>query len=443
MTLRNAFLIALALFLPLAAWAGKPPQHEYIRDAEIEANLKEFATPAFQQMGINPDSVTFVIVNDPTVNAFVAGGQNMFVTTALLRETRNVGELIGVMAHESGHIAGGHLVRTADEIRSASITALVSTLFGVAAAAGAGDAGAGGAAISLGQQVAERTFLAYSRTQESSADQAALVALDKAQISAEGMLAFLQRLEDQELLPDDQQIQYVRTHPMTRDRVDAVAAHVRDAPPVRPIPAEFKAKFARMEAKLAGYLDPRGTLVKVGANPTGFEARYAASIARHQTGDTAGAVKLADSLIKDEPKNPYLYELRGQILYETGQARLAVASYQEAVRLYPQSALLRVGLGQALIDTGDELMLGEAISQLEAAANIERREPRTWHLLATAYGRQKNLGMAAYALAEEASVRGDKKESRAQAKRAQDLLAKGSPGWIKASDLLVNVEKSD
>jgi predicted Zn-dependent protease len=436
MNFRNAFFVLLLVFCAPAWAAGKA---QYLRDAEIEGYLKEFAAPVFSALGLNPDSVRFVLVNDRLVNAFVASGSNMFFTTGLLREARNPAELIGVIAHEGGHIAGGHLVRFNDEIQAASVSSILATVFGVVAAVGSGEAGAGAAAVSLGQQVAQRSLLKYSRTQESAADQAALTALAKAEITPEGLMTFLQRLQDQELLPEDQQIEFVRTHPLTRDRVDAVAAVVRDASAAKPLPQEMDKNFRRMQAKLAGYLDPRGTLQRSGAAPKGFEARYAVAIARHQTGDTAGALSLTDALLKDEPNNPFLHELKGQVLFETGQPRLAVESYQQAVRLLPSSALLRVGLAQALLDKGDDMVLGEAVSQLEAAAGIERRSPFTWRLLATAYGRQKNMGLAAYALAEEAMSNDDKKQAESQAKRAQELLPKGSPGWLKAGDVLAGL----
>ncbi len=425
------------LFLLLAgvpAWAA--PRLDLVRDAETEAFLRDLARPVFDQAGLTPESVHFVLVQDRDINAFVAGGMNIFLYTGLLQAAKTPDELVGVIAHETGHIAGGHLVRTDEAMRNASATAILSTLAGLAAAVGSRDGAAGAAAVSIGQQVAQRTFLQYSRAQESAADQAALRFLQGAHFSAQGMYDFLARLQDQELLPTDQQVEFVRTHPLTRDRVEAVESALTRMP-AQPVPAaSFTERFARIRAKLDGFLDPRGTLQRQGAQAVTFTDRYARAMALHQTGDTQGALSLVAGLLQEEPDNPYLHELQGQILYESGRVVEAVAPYRQAVTLSGNNDLLRVGLAQALLNTDRPADLTEAVTQLEAALNGERQSPLLWRLLATAYGRQNNLGMAAYALSEEALNRGDKPVALQQAKRAQELLPHGSPGWIKGGDVL-------
>lgn len=439
-----ALVCLFVVGLPGAVQAQNRPQNmNLIRDAEIEQILRDFAAPIFTQAGIPPASVHFVLVNSPEVNAFVAGGMNMFITTGLMRMARTPEELIGVMAHETGHIAGGHLVRSQEAIENASTSAIIATIAGIAAAAASRDGSTGAAAISLGQQVAQRNFLSYSRTQESSADQAALGFLDQAHISATGMHDFLKRLGDQELLPENQQIQFVRTHPLTRDRIDSVAAHVAAARPSTPLPASYSERFARLQAKLEGFIDPRFALNRYPPTETGFAGRYARSIALHQTGDTRGALTLAEELLKAEPDNAYLHELKGQILYETGQAAAAIPEYRRAVSLADGNGLLRIGLAQALLDSGTASNLTEAQTQLEAAASSERKSPSLWRLLATAYGRQNQLGMAAYALSEEALASGNKAVAKQQASRAQDLLPHGSAGWVKAGDVLAVASEKD
>lgn len=424
-----------------AAWAG--PRLAMVRDAETEAFLRDLARPVFEQAGLSPDSVHFVLVQDRDVNAFVAGGMNIFLYTGLLQEAKTPEELVGVIAHETGHIAGGHLVRTDEAMRNASATAILGTLAGLAAAVGSGNGSAGAAAVSIGQQVAQRNFLQYSRTQESSADQAALRFLQGARISAQGMYDFLSRLQDQELLPEDQQVAFVRTHPLTRDRVEAIAAALTRAPAQPSLAVFYTERFARIRAKLEGFLDPRGTLQRQGAQATTFADRYARAVALHQTGDTQGALTLVTGLLREEPNNPYLHELQGQILYESGRVAESLAPYRQAVTLSDGNDLLRVGLAQALLNTDRPGDLADAVTQLETALNGERQSPLLWRLLATTYGRQNNLGMAAYALAEEALNRGDKPVARQQAKRAQELLPHGSPGWIKAGDVLTAAEQKE
>ena len=443
MLLRRFFASVLVLLLAtFPAWAERGrPNLNIIRDGEIESMLRDMATPVFQQAGIPPESVHIVLVQNNAINAFVAGGMNMFIYTGLLREAKTPDELIGVIAHETGHIAGGHLVRADEAMSNASATAILATLAGVAAAVGSRDGQAGAAAVSLGQQMAQRSFLQYSRTQESSADQAALRYLDGAHMSAGGMHDFLQRLQDQELLPESQQVEFVRTHPLTRDRVEAVGAHLASQTNAQPLPSGTIEQFARMRAKLDGFLEPRPTLQRITASDTSFTGRYARAIALHQTGDTQGALALIEQLLATEPNNPWLHELKGQVLYESGKAAESVAPYRKAVTLSDGNALLRIGLAQALLETRHDSDLKEAADQLEAAKSTEKRSPMLWRLLATAYGRQDNIGMAAYALSEEALNRGDKPVAIQQAKRAQELLPNGSPGWLRAGDVLADAER--
>ena len=440
MTLPRLLPIAIFLAFICAGSSVRAEGMNIIRDAEIEAMLDTYIAPIQEAAGMAPHSIRFVLVQNSAINAFVAGGSNMFIYTGLLRAAKTPDELIGVMAHEAGHIAGGHLVRSGEEMRNASATAILTTIAGVAAAVASRDGNAGAAAVSLGQQVAQRSYLQYSRTQESSADQAALRFLDQSHMSAAGMRDFLQRLQDQELLPTDQQVEFVRTHPLTRERVESVTAHVDAVTGSKPLPASYTQSFDRMRAKLEGFIDPRNALLHHKADATDFPSRYARAIACHQTGDTRAALALTEGLLKEEPRNPYLYELKGQILYESGQVANAIEPYQKAVELSDGNSLLRIGYAQALLNTNQ---LAKATTELESASARERDSPQLWRLLATAYGRQNQLGLAAYAQAEEAIARGDKKTARQYAKRAQEILPAGSPGWLKAGDVLTNTAEKD
>lgn len=415
-----------------------------VRDAEIEQDLKVMSTPIFQQAGIPPESVRFVLVNSDMVNAFVSGGMNIYITTGLIQSTKSVDELIGVIAHETGHIAGGHLVRTREAIDQATTGALVTTLAGIAAAVASGDGKAGAAAVSLGQQIGQRSFLSYSRTQESAADQAGLSYLTGSHISAQGLQTFLERLQDEELLPEDQQTAFVRTHPLTRDRVQTMANAVATQPAnVGAAPADYVRRYEAMRAKLQGFLNPRATLNKVAADSVAENDLYARAIALHQVGRTAEAVPLLDSLLLKSPNNPYYNELKGQVLYESGRVAEAVAPYRKAVELSGGHSVLRVGLAQALLaGKPSEADLLEAQTQLEKAIAGERRSVLAWRLLATVYGRQGQQAMANYALAEEAFAKGDMKLAELQAKRAQQGLQPASPGYRKAQDLLQAISEA-
>jgi predicted Zn-dependent protease len=288
-----------------------------------------------------------------------------------------------------------------------------------------------------GQGLAQRSLLQYSVAQESAADQAGLSFLDRTGQSARGLYQFFKILEDQDVLSPERQDPYLRTHPLTRQRMETVAEHVRiskysDVPD----PPEWIELHKRMRAKLAAFLNPPGkTLAQYKESDPSVAARYARAIAYYRQPDLAKAVPLIDQLIREEPKNPYFHELKGQMLFENGKVREALPSYEEAVRLAPDQPLLRVELAQVQVETGDPELNKRALAHLNEALRTEDQNPTAWHFLAIAYGRQENFGMASLALAEEAMVKNDKAMAQQQATRALQLLPKGSPARLRAEDL--------
>lgn len=435
-------LLAAAVLAPLRP-ADAQRTISLIRDAEIEQALTTLAGPIFTVSGVNPRSVTFHLVNDSGLNAFVMGGQNIYFNTGLITRTRNAGELLGVLAHEMGHVAGGHLARGHEEMEAARRTALIATILGMGAAVASGDGRAGVAIVGGGLGAAERGFLSFTRAMESAADQAALAYLDRAALSARGMLAFLERMESEELVPEAYQSEYVRTHPLTRDRVDRVRAHVaRSAYSDRPMPAEFEELHARMQAKILGFLHPQQALRDYSADDPSFAARYARAIATYKRGDPAAALAAIDGLIAEEPANPFLHELRGQIYLETGRLAEARGPYARANDLLPNNALILTALAQTLME-GGEGELRQAIDHLERAVRYDRTGggPITWRLLATAYGRVGELDRAHLAMAEEALARRDTGTAREQAQRALRSLPEGSSGWLRAQDILALADR--
>ncbi len=424
----------VALAAPPSAAQGR--RLSFVRDAEIEHIIGRFAEPIFQVAGINPDSVGIYLVSDSRPNAFVTGGQNMFFTTGLLTQTTGPDQLIGVIAHETGHLAGGHLARGQEQLVAAQRTAIISALLGVAAAIAAGDAGAGAAVISGGQAAAERSFLAYSRTMESAADQAGVTYLDRVGISSEGMLSFFEQLEDQELLPQSRQAEYVRTHPLTRDRIEFVRQHVRNSDLTgRPLPDDYIESYRRVQAKLISFLQPQAAYSRYRNDET-VAGRYARAIAQFRMGNLQAGLGLMDGLIADEPNNPFFYELKGQMLLENGQPAAARAYYERANTLYPGEPTLMVPLAQTMLATEPDGGLREAIELLNQSVSARYgSSPLAWRLLATAYGRSGDIGMAAVALAEEALARGDRATARQQAERALQTLQEGSAGWLRAQDV--------
>lgn len=434
------FLALFLVYIPVTK-ANAAGDLSIIRDAETEEFLQKLSKPIFEQAGLSPSSVRFVLVQDNDINAFVAGGLNIFIYTGLLKAAKNPDELVGVIAHETGHIAGGHLLRSDEAMRNASITALLGTVAGLAAAVGSRDGATGVAAVSIGQQMAQRNLLQYSRAQESAADQAALRFLHGAGISASGLHDFLERLEDQELLPENQQVEFVMTHPLTRDRVEAVESSIAGMKDGASHDEQFTTAFDRIKAKLDGYIDPRNTLAHIKPDDKTFTDHYARAIALHQTGDIKGALQEIDALLQMEKNNPYVYELKGQILYESGRVAESIEPYQKSVQLSGGNALLRIGYAQALLNSGGKSNLQPAINELEDAHTKEGRSPLLWRLLATAYGQQGDIGMATYSLAEESLLKNDRSMAVQQAKRARELLPENSSGWIRAGDVLANAQK--
>lgn len=412
------------------------PKFSTIRDVEIEKFIHNLGDPIFDAAGITPSSVRVIIIRDPTLNAFVAGGMNIFFHTGLLQAVDTPEQLTGIIAHETGHIAGGHLVRGSAAMKGASTEAILSMVLGTAAALLSSNPQAGAAVITGGQQIAQRSILSFSRAQEGTADAAGMRFLDMAHITSRGLEEFLNKLADQELLPLDRQVEYVRTHPLTQDRIDAVHSHVLNSPySDRVLGADIHERFERMKAKLLGYLQPEAALLRYGEKDPRIAARYARAIALYRKGDIDNALQITDSLIAAEPDNPYFYELKGQVLFENSRVAEAVAPYKKAVQLLPNAGLIEAAYGHVLLETQDPSKLKEAIDHLNHSLEAEPHESSTWRYLATAWGKQNNEGVAAYCLAEEAQSRGDNGSARKWADRAIKLLPKGSPYAIKALDI--------
>ena len=295
-----------------------------------------------------------------------------------------------------------------------------------------------------GANVAQRSFLQYSRTQEGEADQAAMKLLEATGQSSRGLLEFFNVLGDQDLLSARYQDPYVRTHPLTRDRIEAikiVVDHSRYAD--RPEPAVFEDMHRRMKAKLKAFLDPPAqTLREYPQTNVSIEARYARAIAYYRQPDLALALPTIDALIQDEPGNPYFHELRGQMLFESGRVAESLGSYEMSVRLKPDSYLLRVGLAQAQLEVSDDALLDPAIANLRMALKYNAESPFLWRQLAIAYGRKGDMGMSSLAMAEEAFYRGKRADARYHAERAEKLLPRDSPAQLRADDILRATEKN-
>jgi len=408
-----------------------------IRDAEIENTIRVWATPLFEAAGLVPEDVRIILVNDRRLNAFVAGGQNLFLNTGLLLRSEHAGQVIGVIAHETGHIAGGHLARLPEAMKNATAMAMLSLLLGAAAGVAAGRPDAAVAGMAGGLTAAERNFLAYTRTQEASADQAGVNFMEENGLSSRGLLEFFELLSGQELMVTARQDPYVRTHPLTKERIDFLRNFVKSSKfSGATLPPEWVEMHKRMRAKLFGFIEPVSrTLTTYKEDDPSIEARYARAVALYRKPDLANALAVIDGLIKERPNDPFFHELRGQTLFENGRPREALPSYQRAVELLPRSGLIRIDLARAMLEFNDPEMDRKAVAHLNDALRQESESASAWRQLAIAEGRVGNIGMAALALAEEAMLRGDYRTTLGQAQRAERLLPAGSPPHLRVQDL--------
>ncbi len=415
----------------------------FIRDAEIENTLRVFATPLFLAAGLDPDSIRIHIVNDNSLNAFVAAGQQLFVHSGLLMQTKSAGEVIGVIAHETGHIAGGHLVKAASVRKGVSAaTALGYILGGAAVIAGRPDVGT--ALVVGGATAGFRSYLKFSRAQEASADRAATRFLDRTQQSSQGLLEFMELMSNQELLNSSHQDPYMRTHPITQERISYLRNHIENTRAnIKAEPKNFAMMHDRMKVKLQAFMQsPARTLRRYPESDQSMPAVYARSIAYHRKPDLPRALELVERLIDALPNDPYFWELKGQILFESGKVNEARPFMERAVELLPRSALLRIGLARAQIETNTPAMTEAAIGNLDLVLTSNPDYPFAWRQLAIAYGRQKKMGESSRALAEEALLYGRNDAAVAIAERAKKLLKRGSPPWLRAEDIIVAAKEN-
>jgi predicted Zn-dependent protease len=429
----------VATGIPAAAQQGGGPP--IIRDAEIEQLLREYTQPILKAAGLSQQNIRVVIINDPSFNAFVADGHRIFINSGALMQAKTPNEVIGVLAHESGHIAGGHLARMRDEMSKASTESLVAMLLGIGAAVAGARSGSGGdigmAALTMPQGVIQSTMLAYIRTQEEQADRAGVKFLTATGQSPKGMYDTFKRLGDEMLFQSRYIDPYLQTHPMPKERVAALEELVQTSPYWdKKDPPELQARHDLMRAKLYGYMDRSGVSAnRYPASDQSLPARYARAIAAARFSDAHTAIGQIDALIEAQPQNPYFHELKGQTLLEGGKPAEAIAPLRRAAQLSPNPALIQIMLGQALVESNDPSHLAEAITVLESSLAREPESPEGYNQLAMAYGRKGDLAHADLASAQSALLRGDMKAARMLASRAKDRFPVGSPGWVRSDDI--------
>jgi predicted Zn-dependent protease len=427
----------------LKSSSAEPSGLSIIRDAEIEQLLRDYTTPIFRAAKINTGAVKVILVGDRSFNAFVANGQKIFINVGALMDAKTPNEIIGVLAHESGHIAGGHLTRQRQELASAQIMAVAGTLAGVAAVAGGqasrrvGTDPIGAMGTVLGpQELIRRSLLTYQRGEEQAADRAAVNYLDATGQSSKGILTTLERFANDALFKSSSIDPYILSHPLPAERIASLESIAKRSPyfDVTDPPA-LQARHDLMRAKLFGFV---GTADEIGRRyplrDTSLAARYARAISAYRFGRYDDALAQIDGLIASEPNNPYFWELKGQALLEGGRAAPAIAPLRKAVALAPNGTPIRVLLGRALVAT--EGHTDEAISVLANATQRDEDSAEAFEFLAMAYDHKGEQAKAQLAAAQAFFVEGRYVEARTQADRAQKQFKPGSPGWLKADDIL-------
>lgn len=441
--IRSASRLALAATIAVGVTLAPTlaAAQSLIRDTEIEEILARDSSPILKAAGIDPKTVEIILVGSKDLNAF-AGPRVMGFHTGLILESDDPNELQGVIAHEVGHLAAGHSARSGDMNKAGLKPFLLTMGLGVLAAiAGAPDAAIGLA--SSASMFGTIGALGYSREQESRADQAGATLLDKAGLSGKGLADFFDNFRYQEVFDEARRFAYFRSHPISSDRIEALRRRVEVQPGYNKTDsAEDLAEHAIMKAKLDGFLNPQTAIAKYSEKATDYPSRYARAIAYYQLKEPDKALKLIDVLLSEQPDNPYLWELKGQVLFEFGRTDEAEAPQRKSVALKPEAPLLRVNLGQTLIALDDKAKIAEGVSELRKALTQEEDNAVAWRLLAEAYDKLSQDGLARLATAEYNYNIGDLRQARVFAMRAREKLNKGTPEWRRATDIVLVSEPS-
>lgn len=442
MLLRLLTLILFLLSSPLQAFEDLK-EGGLIRDSEIERILKSYIHPLFQAAGLNPKDLNLYIVATREVNAAAANNHIMLINTGIILKMTSASQLVGVLAHETSHISGGHVTRIHDVIGKTTLANIISLILAGATAVISGNPEAGIAVMMGGQHFAMANLFRYTQGQEGAADQGAIKLLEKLGWSSRGLSEFLSVLMQKEILSVERQDAYMRTHPLTRDRVESIQNHMTHSQYTEvSLPEEFEDNFKLMQAKVKAFTDPVGRLLlnnkESDSDPL---THYVRAIAHFRRADHALALQEIEGLISQKPENPFYWELKGQILFDVGKIQEAEQAYSKAVALAPQEPLLRLLWAQALIETNDPQNIEKAKVELLRAKTDEATNPFTWRLLAIVHGKANQLGDVALCLAEQNFFVGNFGGAIQQAKRAQKIFKKDSLEYIRAQDIIEDAQE--
>jgi predicted Zn-dependent protease len=418
-----------------------------IRDAETEKFLRDLANPVFLAAGLKPENINIYIVNDNSLNAFVSGGQNIFFNTGLIRKYKTPDTLIGVLAHETGHITGGHLARSGEGSESAQGAMILSYLLGVGAIIG-GAPDAGSALILGGSQTAQRLFMKFTRTQEEAADQYAIAYLEKMSYPANGLIELLEFFDSQLIGYKGQIDEYLISHPVSRKRIDVLKDRTSSWNfSNKKINGDLQKQMDRVIAKLEGFIDNQDLLLLKYQNDKSENSNYIKSIALFRQGKISQSLELLEPIIANNPSDGFLYELKGQILFESGAIQEAVLAYNQAIKLIPAGYydMAKISFAASILSlkTSDTYLINLAIKNLESAKRTENKTPLLYKYLADAYNKSGDEGRSYLALAEYSFLIGEKDKTKKYAKEAKNKLKKSDKVALLRVDDLNELMKED
>jgi predicted Zn-dependent protease len=429
-------LFMMALVLAFAA-ARPAAAQSVLRDSETELLFRDISKPLLEAAGLDPRSNKVVLLNDQEINAFVAGGQIVYIQSGLLTSADNVNQLQGVIAHELGHVAGGHVIRMGEGVKAATGISILSLVAGVLAMAAGAPADVGMGLMAAGQQAAMGSFLSFTRAQESSADLAGAKYLSAAGISGKGSLEFFSKLQNQEYrLAVYAKDSYDRTHPLSSERIATLTdIYKRDPAWNHKTDPALEARFQRVKAKLIGYIDPKRAVTLYPESDQSVPAHYARAYAYHLGAYPDKALHEADALLATAPLDPFFLELKGQILLESGKPAEALVPLRAAVQQAPDQPMIAVMLGHALIASEKPANFAEAKQVLKTAVNRDNDNPFAWYQLGIVYESEGDTARAALATAERSNLEGNSKLALASAEMAMRGIPKNDPYYLRAQDI--------
>lgn len=443
MSVRKSLAFLSAALAASVLPAGPASAQSLLRDAEIEQWIDDYSRPLFAAAGLPADQIEILLIGDATPNAF-AGGLTMGIHTGLITSADTPNQIEGVIAHETGHIAGGHSARSDEMVALATRPIILSLVLGAAAiAAGAPQAGIG--ILGLGQTIGLAEALTYSRGQEASADQAAVTYLDATQKSSAGLIDFFGKLRNLEIISSRRANPYLRSHPLSNQRITGLTERATTSPyyDKEDSPEEI-ARLKLIQAKINGFLqDVNVTLRQYPGTDQSDPAHYARAVAYYRASQIEKAEREIDHLIAADGANPYYHELKGQMLFEFGRVPESIEPHRKSVELAPTKALLRINLGRSLVGTEDVAMYPEAVKELKAALLIEPDNSFGWFELARAYGGLGQESLADLATAESRFHAGARGEAALFARRAKTGLKPGTPEYRQAVDIIAAAQPKD